>query len=87
MLDYIIYFILKYTYIISAVIFLLKVFLFLRYKNKNWRFGEFLYFNQINIKYTSTVERAKMKRTQNALSIIIVALLFLQLLSLVLFPS
>ncbi len=87
MLDYIIYFILKYTYIISAVIFLVKIFFFLRYKNKNWRFSEFLYFNQINIKYTSTVERAKMKRTQNVLSIVILSLLLLQLLSLALFAS
>ena len=87
MLDYIIYFILKYTYLISGMIFLVKTYLFVRYKNKNWRFYEFFYFNQVNIKYTSTNERAKMKRTQNVLSFTIFILLIIQLLSILLFSS
>ena len=85
MLDYIIYFILKYTYIITAAIFLVKAFLFIRYKNKKWRFAEFIYFNQVNIKYTSTAERAKAKRIQNTLSVIIFVFLIIQLLSIALF--
>ena len=41
MLDYIVYFILKYTYLISGMVFLVKTYLFVRYKNRNWRFHEF----------------------------------------------
>lgn len=84
MLDNIIWFILRYPYVIIGVLFVFKVFFFLRHRNKHWRVSEFFFFNQVNIKYTSTAERAKLKRTQNLLSILILALFILQLLSLVL---
>lgn len=87
MLDNIIWFILRYTYIIIGVIFLVKAYLFIRHRNKNWRFTEFFYFNQVNIKYTSTAERAKLKRIQNILSVVILTLLIVQLLSIVLVPA
>ena len=59
MIDNIIYFVINYSYTIMAVLFLIKAILFIIYKNRHWRLHEFLYFNQVNIKYTSTVERAK----------------------------
>ena len=87
MLDTIIWFILRYTYVIIGAIFLVKAYLFVRHRNKYWRFTEFFYFNQVNIKYTSTAERAKLKRIQNTLSVVILALLIVQLLSIALVPA
>ena len=85
MLDDIIYFILNYSLVVMAVLFLVKAILFIIYKNKNWRLFEFIYFNQVNIKYTSTSERARAKRLQNTLSFIILVFLILKLLTSILF--
>ena len=52
MLDFIIYFLLKYTYLLAAVLFLIKSFLFVKNKNKNWTMSQFLYFNPSNIQFT-----------------------------------
>lgn len=43
MLDLIIYFLLKYTYVLAAVLFLIKSFLFVKNKNKNWKVNQFLF--------------------------------------------
>lgn len=87
MLDATIYFLLNYTYVIIGLLFLLKTILFIRHKNKNWRLSEFLYFNQLNIRFTPNLERAKLKRLQNFLSYIILFLLVVQLVILALFKG
>jgi hypothetical protein len=78
MLDLIIYFFLKYSYLIAVFLFLIKIFLFFKNKNKNWRVIEFLYFKPTNIQFTSNVERAKLKKVQNQLSVAIIVFLVIQ---------
>ena len=78
MLDAIIYFLLKYTYVFISILFIIKFFLFFKHKNKNWTIMQFLYFHPVNIKLTANIERAKSKRTQNTLSIFILILLVIQ---------
>lgn len=80
MLDMIIYFLLKYSYVIAAVLFLIKTILFFKNKNKNWTVIEFLYFKPSNIQYTSSAERAKLKKIQNQLSLTVVTFLVIQVL-------
>lgn len=79
MLDNIIYFIIIYSYTIIGILFLLKIILFILYRTKNWSLFEFFYFNQVNIKYTASVERARVKRFQNILTFLIVFILILKL--------
>lgn len=81
MLDTILYFVVKYSFVITAMLFLVKFLLFLRYKNKNWTIIEFFYFNSVNIKFTAKAERARLKRLQNSLSVAILLLLIFQLFS------
>lgn len=78
MIDSLIIFLLKYGYLISAALLIIKIFIFIKHKNKTWTFGQFLFFDQLNIKLTSTVERARLKRVQNLLSILILTFLLLQ---------
>ena len=78
MLDSIIYFLLKYTFVFTAVLFVVKFLLFIRHKNKHWTIIDFFYFNEINIKFTQNVERVRLKKIQNSLSITILVLLILQ---------
>jgi hypothetical protein len=78
MLDIIIYFFLKYSYLIAVLLFLIKIFLFFKNKNKNWTVVEFLYFKPTNIQFTSNAERAKLKKVQNQLSIAIIVFLVIQ---------
>lgn len=78
MLDVIIYFLLKYAYVLSAVLLLIKTFLFIKNKNKNWTIGQFFFFTPTNIQFTPSAERAKLKRVQNQLSIAIALLLIIQ---------
>jgi len=85
MLDFIIYFLLKYTYLLAAVLFLIKSFLFVKNKNKNWTMSQFLYFNPSNIQFTPDPERARLKRVQNQLSIAIIIFLVIQIVGKVLF--
>ncbi|MCW3080669.1 MAG: hypothetical protein JWR87_2099 [Segetibacter sp.] len=85
MLDFIIFLLLKYTYVLAAVLFLVKIFLFLKNKNKNWTMSQFLFFNPTNIQFTPNAERAKLKRVQNQLSIAIIVLLAIQIGAAVLF--
>jgi len=85
MLDLIIYILVKYTYVVATFFFVVKIILFFRHKNKNWTFLEFLYFNEVNIKFTSKAERVRHKRQQNLLSIIILTLLIVQLVAILLF--
>ena len=85
MLDFIIFLLLKYTYVLAVILFLVKVFLFAKNKNKNWTVIQFLYFNPTNIQFTPNAERARLKRVQNQLSIAIVILLAIQIGSVVLF--
>ena len=79
MLDIIISFFLKYSYAIAALLFLIKVFLFFKNKNKNWTVIEFLYFKSSNIQFTSNSERIKLKKVQNQLSIAIIVFLVIQI--------
>jgi hypothetical protein len=79
MLDTIIYLLLSYAYVVAAILFLIKTFLFFKNKNKNWRLVEFLYFTPTNIQFTSNVERAKLKRVQNQLSGGVILFLLIQL--------
>lgn len=85
MLDLILYFLLKYTYLLAAALFAVKIILFLKHKNKNWTLLQFIYFNQINIRLTSNSDRARLKKLQNSLSIAIVILLAIQILSVLFF--
>ena len=78
MLDIVIYFFLKYSYIIAALLFSIKTFLFFKNKNKNWTVVEFLYFKPTNIQFSSDADRAKLKRVQNQLSIAIIVFLIIQ---------
>lgn len=78
MIDSLIIFLLKYAYLISAALLIIKIFIFIKHKNKTWTFGQFLFFDHLNIKLTSTVERARLKRVQNLLSILILTFLLLQ---------
>ncbi len=80
MLDSIIYFLLKYIYVIAAVLFLIKILLFLKNNNKHWTVSQFLYFNPSNTQFTQNAERAKVKRIQNLLSIAIIIILLFKLL-------
>ena len=85
MLDFIIYFLVKYTYVLAAALFIIKIFLFVKNKNKNWTVVQFLYFNPSNIQFTPSPERARLKRVQNQLSIAIMIFLFIQIVGKVLF--
>lgn len=85
MIDFIIYFFLKYTYLFISLSFLVKIFLFIKHRNKKWKIIDFLYFNQVNIKFTPNSERAKIKRIQNVLSLVILILIVVQVLSVLLF--
>lgn len=85
MLDFIIYFLLNYTYVLAAALFLIKSFLFVKNKNKNWTIAQFLYFNPSNIQFTPSPERARLKRVQNQLSIVTIILIVIQLVGKVLF--
>jgi len=78
MLDIIIYFLLKYSYLVAVFLFLIKIFLFFKNKNKNWTVVEFLYFKPTNIQFTSDAERARLKRVQNQLSIAVAVFLIIQ---------
>ncbi len=78
MLDTIIYLFLSYAYVVAAILFLIKTFLFFKNKNKNWTLVEFLYFKPTNIQFTSNVERARLKRVQNQLSVGIILFLLIQ---------
>lgn len=78
MLDLIISFFLNYSYAIAALLFLIKILLFFKNKNKNWTLVEFLYFKSSNIQFTSNSERVKLKRVQNQLSIAILVFLVIQ---------
>ena len=79
MIDSIIYFLLKYFYLLAGVLLLVKILLFIKNKNKRWTVLQFLYFNSVNIQFTESAERAKVKRIQNLLSIAILIILFLQI--------
>lgn len=79
MLDVVIYFLLKYAYVLAILLFVVKTVLFVKNRNRNWRLTQFLYFNPTNIQLTSKPERAKLKRLQNQLSIAIVIFLVLQI--------
>lgn len=79
MLDVIIYFFLKYCYVLAVLLFLIKIFLFIKNKNKNWTTLQFFYFNSMNIQFTPKVERARLKRIQNQLSIAIIITLAIQM--------
>jgi hypothetical protein len=48
-------------------------------KNKNWTFMQFLYFNATNIQFTSSSERARLKKVQNQLSIAIMIIIVIQI--------
>jgi hypothetical protein len=69
MLDFFIFLLLKYTYVLAAILFLVKIFLFVKNKNKNWTISQFLFFNPTNIQFTPNAGRAKLKRMQNQLRI------------------
>ncbi|MCW3113978.1 MAG: hypothetical protein JWR18_2374 [Segetibacter sp.] len=79
MLDFVIFLLLKYTYILAAVLLLIKTVLFVKNKNKNWTFMQFLYFNATNIQFTSSSQRARLKKVQNQLSIAIMILIVIQI--------
>lgn len=79
MLDVIIYFFLKYAYVLAALLFLIKTFLFLKNKNKNWTIVEFFYFPSSNIQFTQNAQRARLKRVQNQLSIAIIIFVVIQI--------
>jgi len=79
MIDSIIYFLLKYFYLLAGVLLLVKILLFIKNKNKRWTVLQFLYFDPVNIQFTESAERAKVKRIQNLLSIAILIILFLQI--------
>lgn len=79
MLDFVIFLLLKYTYILAAVLLLIKTVLFVKNKNKNWTFMQFLYFNATNIQFTSSSERARLKKVQNQLSIAIMIIIVIQI--------
>ncbi|HEX8357983.1 MAG TPA: hypothetical protein VF610_11245 [Segetibacter sp.] len=79
MVDYLIAFLLNYSYVFIAVLFVIKIVLFMRHKNKTWTVAQFFYFNPMGIKYTSNNERAKVKRLQNGLSVAIVVMILVQL--------
>jgi len=85
MLDLIIYFLLKFSYLIAVALFLIKIFLFFKNKNKNWTVVEFLYFKPTNIQFTSNSDRAKLKRVQNQLSIAITVFLIIQVVVAIIF--
>ena len=79
MFDIFIYFILKYIYLFSVVLFLIKIYLFVKNRNKNWTIAHFLYFNPNTIHYSSNEVRAKLKRIQNHLSFAIIIILVVQI--------
>lgn len=79
MLDFVIFLLLKYTYILAAVLLLIKTVLFVKNKNKNWTFMQFLYFNATNIQFTSSSQRARLKKVQNQLSIAIMIIIVIQI--------
>ncbi len=81
MLDMIIYFLLKYTYVVTLFLFLIKTILFLKHRNKNWTVLQFIFFNPINIRFTSKNERVKYKRIQNGLSVAILLLIIIEIFS------
>ncbi len=85
MVDVVIYFLIRYTYVLAAILLLIKSFLFIKNKNKNWTVSQFLYFNPSNIQFTPSPERAKLKRIQNQLSVAIIILLLIQLVGKLLF--
>ena len=85
MIDYLISFSLKYSYLLIAALFVLKIVFFIRHRNKNWTIAQFFYFDPLKIKFTSNNERAKLKRLQNTLSIAIVLMILVQLAMIMMF--
>lgn len=85
MLDLIIYFLIKYAYVLAVLLFVIKMFLFIKNKNKNWTVSQFFYFNPTNIQFTPSAERAKLKKVQNQLSIGIMLFLIIQISARVMF--
>jgi hypothetical protein len=85
MIDLSIYVFLSYTYVFIAILFLVKIVLFLKHRNKNWTITQFIFFTETNIKFTTNSERSKLKKTQNFLSAVILFLLVIQILSVLLF--
>jgi hypothetical protein len=85
MLDSIIYFLLKYLYLLAALLFIIKFLLFIKYKNRRWTLIQFIYFDPTNIQLTPSAERAKLKRVQNQLSIAIMIIIAIQIVSSALF--
>lgn len=78
MLEFVIFLLLKYTYLLAVAVLLIKTVLFVKNKNKNWTFVHFLYFSAGNIQFTASNPRARLKRVQNRLSIAILILLVIQ---------
>lgn len=78
MLDVIIYFLMKYAYIIAVALFVIKVLLFVKNRNKNWTLIQFFYFDSTNMQFTQNATRIKLKRVQNQLSISIIVFIVIQ---------
>jgi len=81
MTDSILYYIIHYTYVVSILLFIVKVALFIRHKNKKWNFVSFLYFDLVSIKFSSSPERAKFKKIQNHLSVLILFMIIINLIT------
>lgn len=70
----------EYSYISAGVVLILaiiKTLHFIKNQNRNWKFRHWFYFNQNNIKVSTSNERARLKRIQNTYAICIYILLFI----------
>jgi hypothetical protein len=79
MVESIYQFILRYFYFFMDALIIVKIILFIRDKNKSWKFLQFFYFHPFNIMNTEKGKPRKLKRRQNFLSIVILVMLIIQL--------
>ena len=80
MLDAIIFFLLKYTYVFIALLFGTKTFLLLTIDYKSGSFSKFFYYNYTNLVLSSNRKRYRYKKIQNNLTIGILFLVVIQIL-------
>jgi len=69
----------EYSYVLAGVVLILaiiKTVHFIKNQNRNWRFRHWFYFGQNNIKASTSENRARLKRMQNAYALCIYILLF-----------
>jgi len=79
-MDVFVYFLLHYTYLLIIPLFLVKVINFFFYKSRRWRFSHFFYFGFYNVFDTDNEKVKARKKFQNALSVAILVVIFLQVL-------